>query len=30
MMNTPTNSVEMIPLKLEMQWKMNGINWTLG
>jgi hypothetical protein len=29
-MNIPTNSVEMIPLKLRMQWKKNGINRTHG
>jgi hypothetical protein len=26
--NTPTNSVEMIPSKLQTQQKKNGINWT--
>jgi hypothetical protein len=28
--NTPTNNIEMIPLKLRMQWIKNGINWTPG
>jgi hypothetical protein len=30
LMNTLTNSVEMIPSKLQMQQKKNGINWTPG
>jgi hypothetical protein len=29
-MNTPTNNVEMIPLKLQMQQKKNEINWIPG
>jgi hypothetical protein len=28
--HTPTNSVEMIPTKLQMQQKRNKINWTSG
>jgi hypothetical protein len=29
-MKTATNSIEMVSMKLQMQQKKNGINWTPG
>jgi hypothetical protein len=29
-MNTPTNNIEITPLKVQTQKKKNGINWTPG